>query len=213
MKTNKPAAEELTRKLLFYLLAAILGGCVPSLHPLYTDKDLAFEEKLSGSWSDSEQIWKFEGDSEEKSYELIILDKDLKKGEFTAHLVKIDNMLFLDLFPEKPGLQAHDFYKFHLLRVHTFVRVEQIEPTLQMQMMNPDTIKQMLKNDPNLIKHEIVEEDRIILTASTEQLQKIMKKHANDEDFFGDTTEFKRLQLQEPNEPNDINLNENSTEE
>ena len=104
MKTNKPAAEELTRKLLFYLLAAILGGCVPSLHPLYTDKDLAFEEKLSGSWSDSEQIWKFEGDSEEKSYELIILDKDLKKGEFTAHLVKIDNMLFLDLFPEKPGL-------------------------------------------------------------------------------------------------------------
>jgi len=213
MKTNKPAAEELTRKLLFYLLAAILGGCVPSLHPLYTDKDLAFEEKLSGSWSDSEQIWKFEGDSEEKSYELIILDKDLKKGEFTAHLVKIDNMLFLDLFPEKPGLQAHDFYKFHLLRVHTFVRVEQIEPTLQMQMMNPDTIKQMLKNDPNLIKHEIVEEDRIILTASTEQLQKLMKKHANDEDFFGDTTEFKRLQLQEPNEPNDINLNENSTEE
>ncbi len=213
MKTNKLAAEELTRKLLFYLLAAILGGCVPSLHPLYTDKDLTFEEKLSGSWSDSEQIWKFEGDSEEKSYELIILDKDLKKGEFTAHLVKIDNMLFLDLFPEKPGLQAHDFYKFHLLRVHTFVRVEQIEPTLQMQMMNPDTIKQMLKNDPNLIKHEIVEEDRIILTASTEQLQKLMKKHANDEDFFGDTTEFKRLQLQEPNEPNDINLNENSTEE
>lgn len=213
MKTNKLAAEELTRKLLFYLLAAILGGCVPSLHPLYTDKDLTFEEKLSGIWSDSEQIWKFEGDSEEKSYELIILDKDLKKGEFTAHLVKIDNMLFLDLFPEKPGLQAHDFYKFHLLRVHTFVRVEQIEPTLQMQMMNPDTIKQMLKNDPNLIKHEIVEEDRIILTASTEQLQKLMKKHANDEDFFGDTTEFKRLQLQEPNEPNDINLNENSTEE
>ena len=202
-----------TKKLLFYLLAALLAGCVPSLHPLYTDKDLTFEEKLSGSWSDGEQIWKFEGDSEEKSYELIVIDKDLKKGEFTAHLVKIDSMLFLDLFPEEPELQANDFYKFHLLPVHTFVGVEQIEPTLKMRMMDPDTIKQMLENDPNLIKHEIVEEDRVVLTASTEQLQVLMKKHANDKDFFGDTGEFKRLQLQEPNEPNDINSNENSTKE
>lgn len=42
------------KKLLFYSLAAILGGCVPvmSLHPLYTEKDVLFEEKLLGSWVD-----------------------------------------------------------------------------------------------------------------------------------------------------------------
>jgi len=43
-----------TKKLLFYSLAALLGGCVPvmSLHPLYTEKDVLFEEKLLGRWVD-----------------------------------------------------------------------------------------------------------------------------------------------------------------
>ena len=40
-----------TRKALFCILALLLGGCLPvmSLHPLYTDDDLVFEEKLLGS--------------------------------------------------------------------------------------------------------------------------------------------------------------------
>ena len=40
-----------TKKFLFYLLAVFLGGCVLSLHPLYTEKDLIFEEKLLGTWA------------------------------------------------------------------------------------------------------------------------------------------------------------------
>jgi hypothetical protein len=35
-----------TKKVLFYVLAGILAGCVPvmSLHPLYTEQDTVFEE-------------------------------------------------------------------------------------------------------------------------------------------------------------------------
>lgn len=186
-----------TKKFLFYLLAVLLGGCIPSLHPLYTDKELVFEEKLSGIWSNGEQIWKFEGDSEKKSYKLLTVNEDFKKGEFTAHLVKIDKMLFLDLFPKEPKLQAPAFYKFHLLRVHTFIKIEQIEPILKMRAMNPEKLGRMLENDPNLIKHEIVQKDRIVLTASTKDLQQFMKKHASVENFFGDASDFKRLQLQD----------------
>jgi hypothetical protein len=204
-----------TKKFLFYLLAVLLGGCIPSLHPLYTDKELVFEEKLSGIWSNGEQIWKFEGDSEKKSYKLLTVNEDFKKGEFTAHLVKIDKMLFLDLFPKEPKLQAPAFYKFHLLRVHTFIKIEQIEPILKMRVMNPDKMKEMLENDPNLIKHEIVQRDRIVLTASTKDLQQFMKKHASVEDFFGDASDFKRLEAKDANDPNAIDPNRpdpNSTE-
>lgn len=186
-----------TKKLLFYLLAAILAGCVPSLHPLYTEKELVFEEKLLGTWYDGKDIWKFESDSEEKSYKLTVMI-DGKKGEFVTHLVKIDDMLFLDLFPEKPELQANDFYKFHLLSVHTFMKIEQIEPILKMRMMDPEEMQGMLKNDPNLVKHEIVE-DRIVLTASTEQLQQFMKEHANDEGLFGEPSDLERLKSKDPN--------------
>ena len=43
-----------TKKLLSCLIVAIIGGCIPvmSLHPLYTEKDVVFEEGLLGTWLD-----------------------------------------------------------------------------------------------------------------------------------------------------------------
>ena len=196
-----------TKKLLFYLLAVLLGGCIPSLHPLYTEKELLFEEKLCDIWADGKTIWRFEGNAGEKSYKLTVIDEGLEGGKFVAHLVKLDEMLFLDLFPEElDKLHPNDFYKFHLLPVHTFLKVEQIEPVLKMRMMDPDKLGKMLENDPNLIKHE-VEEDRIVLTASTEQLQQFMKRHADEEGLFGDASDLRRLRLQDPNDPNAVDPN------
>jgi hypothetical protein len=188
------------KELLAYLLVALLTGCVPSLHPLYTEKELVMEEQLSGLWFGEEQIWKFEADENEKSYELTIIDEDLKRGEFIAHLVRLDNMLFLDLFPGELELQANNIYKIHLLPAHTFLKVEQIKPTLKMRAMNPDELQTMLKEDPSLLKHEIIKDNRLVLTASTKQLQQFMRKYAKQKDLFGDAVELKRVQLEEPDE-------------
>lgn len=197
------------KKLLFYLLAALLGGCVPlSLHPLYTGKELIFEEKLLGAWSDGSTKCKFTEASGKKSYKLTVTDDD-GKGKFDAHLVKIDDMLFLDLFPAEPELEANDFYKLHILPAHTFMKIEQIEPTLQMAVMNHDKMKDMLENDAALIKHEIVE-GRVVLTASTKQLQGLMREHANDEGLFDEQTDLKRIGPKDPNYPNSIDPNEGS---
>lgn len=181
------------KKLLFYTLAVLLGGCVPSLHQLYTDKDLVFDEKLLGAWADDDTRWTFQKGADPNSYKLAVTD-DEGKGEFVAHLVKIDDMLFLDLFPEEPKLeQSNDFYKMHLVGVHTFIKVEQIAPILKMRIMNPEKIEKMLENDPNVLKHEKVE-DRIILTASPKELQRFMRKYANVEDVFGDPSDLKRVE-------------------
>jgi hypothetical protein len=193
-----------TRKFLFYLLAGLLGCCVPSLHPLYTDKELAFDEKLLGSWGESNQTWEFKKGEKEKSYDLVTEEKG-KKGEFTVYLVKIQDsskadkekesarqiLLFLDLYPKEPNLETTDFYKFHLLPVHTFLKIEQVGTTLKIQAMNPEKLQEMLKAEPDLIKHEVLE-DRIVLTASTKDLQKFMLDHAKDEGLFGDPTELER---------------------
>ncbi len=201
MKTRYSVANSLTKKILFYFIAGLLVGCVPSLHPLYTDKELIFEEKLLGAWTtENGDQWVFEKTSDPNSYKLTISEKE-KKGEFIAHLVKIDNMLFLDLFPDEPKLEgASDFYKLHLLPVHTFVKIEQIEPTLKMKIMDADKTKELLQNDPNLLKHELVE-DRFVLTASTKNLQKFMKNQTNIEKVFGDVGELERFRPQEPNKP------------
>ena len=195
-----------TRKFLFYALAILMGGCVPSLHPLYTAKDLVFNEDLISTWADDDNRWVFQRGLDPNSYKLTVTD-DEGKGEFVAHLVKIDKMLFLDLFPEEPELErSNDYYKMHLLGVHTFIKVERIEPTLQMRVMNPDKIGEMLEDDPNLLKHEELE-DRIVLTASTKELQKFMKKYANIEEVFGDASELKRAKREEPAGPADSTFN------
>jgi hypothetical protein len=195
------------KKLLFYAIAGILCGCVPSLHCLFTDKDLVFEEKLLGIWAEdnSKDTWEFKRhtNEEDKRYKLIYTDSEGQAGEFAAKLGKLDDMMFLDLYPGDADINANDFYKHHLLGVHTFMKIEQIEPTLQMRLMSPDKMKEMLEANPNLIKHEILEErdSQILLTASTKELQRFMIEHAKDEGLFEEPSDMRRLELKEPNEP------------
>ena len=188
------------QKLLFYMLAVLLGGCVLSLHPLYTEDDLIFEEKLLGKWvkKGSAETWQFKRADGGKSYKVVYTDDNGIKGSFDAGLGEINDVMYLNIFPREPELKENDYYKFHILRAHSFIRIERIEPNLVMRVMDPDTLKKMLENDPNLIKHDIVE-DRLVLTASTEELQKFMKAHANVKDFFGEPTECERMQSRDPN--------------
>ena len=181
----------------FYLLAVVLGGCLPlSIHPLYTDDTLVFEEKLLGKWADGDEIWQFTQDSN-NSYILRIVDEDGKEGYFNAHLVQLENMLFLDIFPDGETLRdTQTFYTIHLLPMHTFIKVEQTEPNLVLRMMDVDKVSEILKSDPNLLKHELREnegdDNAVILTAATPDLQKFVVKYANTEDVFGDAKELIR---------------------
>ena len=52
----------------------------------------------------------------------------------------------------------------------------------------------ILKNDPNLLQHEKVNKDQIILTASTEELQKFVIEHPNDITGDCNTMEYIRLE-------------------
>jgi len=200
------------KKILFYLLAALLGGCVPvlSLHSLYNEENTVFEEKLLGTWLEDpnkpEAAWQFKRiDKTKKEYKLIISDDENKKGSFVAHLVKLEDSLFLDVFPDEFPCDTDDPNKtdwlynvFFLVPAHTFIKIEQIEPILKMRIMEPDNVEEMLEKDPKLIKHEIVQ-DRLVLTASTKELQEFLKAHANDEGLFGEPSKMKRMQSKDPN--------------
>lgn len=187
-----------TKKVVFCLLAVVvLGGCFPllsSLHPLYTDDTIVFEERLVGKWADGDVIWQFNRDGE-NAYKLRIVDDNSKEGYFNAHLVQLENMLFLDIFPDGSTLEGNqDFYLIHLLPMHTFIKVEQTEPNLVLRMMDVDKVYEVLKNDPNLLKHEVTENDDLVLTAATQDLQKFVVEYANTEGVFGDERVLSRHQ-------------------
>jgi len=204
MTTWRIVSNRWTKKTLFYLLAAFLGGCLPviSLHPLYTEKDVVFEKQLLGKWVDDpnspETIWQFTRVDEPKNaYKLVFSDNEGKKGSFIVHLVKLQSagpprkkMLFFDLFPaelpwdiEDPNEMERPYNAFFLMPVHTFIKIDSFEPRLKMRLTNEEDLKKLLKEKPNAVEHTFVE-DRLILTASIKELQNFVLKYADDKRVF-----------------------------
>jgi hypothetical protein len=175
-------------------LMIFLVSCAPSLHPLYTDRDLVFELDLVGEWSEegSKETWTFTK-SGEKEYGLVYIDEKGKRGEFIVHLVKAEERLFLDFFPVVSDFKkdVNDFYTGHVLRVHTFMRVEQIQPTLRMAPLDHDWVKKYLQDHPDDIRHEKVN-DGILLTAQPKELQAFLLKHEKTEAAFGELSDLIR---------------------
>jgi hypothetical protein len=174
------------------LLGLVLASCVPSLHPIYTKKDLIFNPALVGVWSEEDKpsTWAFT-QSDKESYRLVYTDEKGNPGEFIVHLAKFDDVMFLDLYPEKPKLEKNDYYRFHLLPVHTYLYVKAIEPDLKMAAMNPDWLKSYLADHPDAIKYEVVK-DEIVLTAKPKQLQAFVVKHLKTDGAFSEIVTMKR---------------------
>jgi hypothetical protein len=194
-----------TKKLLFYMLAVILGGCVPviSLHPLYTDKDVVLDKKLFGTWidnsDDTKTTWEFKSIDEPKNaYNLIFTDEEGKKGSFVAHLVKLKDKLFLDIFPselpwdpEDPNKMDWPYNALFLIPAHTFVKVDAIEPQLKLRLTLESKMEELLKENPGVVEHTTVG-DRTVLTESTKKLQAFVLKYADDERVFTDQVTLSR---------------------
>ena len=200
------------RKLFFYLSAILLGGCVPvmSLHSLYTKEDVVFDEKLLGTWVDDpnnpETTWEFMRiDEPNNAYKLIFSDKDDQKGSFIACLVKLKERFFLDVYPSDPPWEPEDpnklkwpFNTLFLVPVHTFIRIDSLEPQLKMRLTLEDEMEKLLKEDPNAVQHTLVE-DRLVLTASTKELQAFVLKYADDKRLFADETVLERKETKKSN--------------
>jgi hypothetical protein len=182
------------KKILFCSLALLLGGCIiTSLHPLYTDEKVIFEEKLIGKWSNKDSIWEFRPD-EGKRYKMRVFPGD-KQGSFVAHLIKLKDMMFLDVLPaELPEeFKGNENYMLHLIPTHSFMKVHQKESKLQLLQMDADEVGKMLEADPNILKYEVVD-DRLVLTAQPKELQDFMLKYADTEDLFSDPIELIRCE-------------------
>ncbi len=199
------------KKILFYLLAGMLGGCVPvmSLHPLYTEKDAVFEEKMLGKWfgETDNSIYEFSRSEESsKKYQLTFTDEEGQKGLFEAQLVKLEGKLFLDVYPAQFPCDIEDANKadwaynaFFLIPAHTFAKVDYSEPKLKLALTDDEKMKELLEADPNAVKFESID-DKAVLTASPKELQKFVLKYADDARLFSEEIELVRKKTADPNE-------------
>jgi hypothetical protein len=198
-----------TKIILFLVLALafILPGCVYSLYPLYTASDLVYDNKLEGVWSDSDakDDWKFENllqhemapykNKPEQEKNEIFKDKSFNKNTYLltytengearkmqVNMTRLDDNLFLDIFPDDLNLK-NGFFEDQYLPVHTYAKITITRDRVELYFLNTDLLNDLLEQNTIRIKYESLQNYKVI-TASTEDLQKFIKKYADRQELF-----------------------------
>lgn len=169
--------------------AILLAACIPSVNPFYTDNDVVFDSHLVGGWQEKSEsgdrpnTWAFE-QSTNKGFDLTVTEGG-KTGKFSAHLFKLNDAQFLDLIPADCDYASNqaDLVAFSMFPGHLLMRVAQIEPELKMAACDYDWLEKYLETNSTAIAHH-AEGERIILTDSTQNLQKFLLNHLGTNELF-----------------------------
>lgn len=161
---------------------------VLALQPLYTTADLDTDARLLGCWTDQdgEVTFIFEP-GVERNYKLKVIQIEAGReftGEFTASLVRLGSDWFLDLYPNE--LQGgSDFFQWHFLRTHTFIRIEIDSDSLSIACLSGQWLRKRLEDKSVDTPHEVLH-GAAVLTGTTWELQDLVYRYAHSGEAFAD---------------------------
>jgi len=175
----------------------ILYGCLPlSAQKAYTHNDIIFDSNLVGKWSNDPNdanasiYCEFKATEPTKAY-TVFLGREGKQGAAHAVLFKLNDQKFLDI---DKSLENNNDVSVKMLSFsgHLIVRLDQISPELRFATMDETKMTALIESEPNDIEYCRLQ-DRILLTAPTQKLQKFLLQHAKDENLFTNPQTLKRI--------------------
>ncbi|MDX1953757.1 MAG: hypothetical protein SFY81_16425, partial [Verrucomicrobiota bacterium] len=96
---------------------------------------------------------------------------------FFAHLVKLGGATYLDLYPEDDPLEElkmGGLYESALILGHLFLKVSVHASELKVATLDSDWLEKKLAENPAFVPHRRGAEKRLILTGTTEEMQKFL---------------------------------------
>ena len=112
---------------------------------------------------------------------------DTIKEYMLVNLTNIGKDMYMHFYPyslKDKSLRTR-FASNHI-NGHTFAKATIDEGKVTIQSFNQEYIEKLIKNKRVRIKHEILGEDQILLTASTNELRAFIQKYGSDADLFED---------------------------
>lgn len=195
------------------LLLTMLNGCLSALYPLFTEKDIVFEPRLVGSWSEK-------GDPETlvfthataadcaalppgiqrlatKGY-IVSLNNagHTTEKKYLGFITKLGQAQYLDFFPLPTGhqLRYNTFYRQHYIPQHSFYRLRfNTNGSIEIGQLKGEFLQEQINNKLVRIEHEVMSNGHYLITAPTEQLQQYVLKYANVPDAYETGTTYFRL--------------------
>ncbi len=162
-------------------LAAFAFGCpARSLFPLFAEKDLKPLPAGVKTWIlEKRDTVTFQADKG-MTYRVTVRFAGGGSGQYIAQVGKLGDAWFLDSYPADNDIDGH------LIPSHIISRIRIQRDTAWIASLDSDWLEKMIHAGKLSIPH--VERDgEIILTASTEQLQELALRHADDPDAFQQT--------------------------
>ena len=186
------------RSMVFIIMLTLISmtGClVSSLHHFFKQKDIIYDSVMVGTWIDGDScIWTIEPNTfkeiiwgEKKmdsTYNIVYYEDEHSKAELIGTLFQLNGVSYVDFVPDPDGdHSSSDVTSWHHISVHTLARVQYCKDSIMMYWYGDEWLNQLFEQNRIRIKHETVESldyDRHVLTASTDELQKFIRKYAND---------------------------------
>lgn len=145
-----------------------LAGCLPSVssvHPLYTEEDVVFDERLLGTWMDSEDPENTLVISQAQAAGYVVtVDKDT----YSAKLTRLGDRLFIDCTNDQSGKEDLE------LAVHAFYKIEFSADQLLLYHLDDD----IMKTSGEFSYTEV--DQGLLLTDSTSVLRQLFQKSASE---------------------------------
>ena len=199
----------------FAFLIIFLSGCLTTLHPIFTEKDLAYDPKLIGTWKTENQDNKGQvvitNLASESSVELPDNISSIKqKGYFISYqngpgetskryiafLARIGKHLYFDYYPadRKEDEKIDEFFGAHLVKMHTSYRVEILnDGSFELSQLDESYVTKLIDEKKIRISHETDADDNTVITASTQELQQYLLKYGDEPSAYrSDKTIFKK---------------------
>ena len=199
----------------FAFLLIFLSSCLTTLHPIFTEKDLAYDPKLIGVWNTenegkkgkvmisnlaSEKSVELPGNIsaiKQKGYFIIYQDENGKvSDQYIAFLARIGKHLYFDYYPaeKKEDRKLDEFFGVHFVRMHTSYRVEILKDgSFELSQLDGSYVKSLIDEKKIRISHETDADDNTVITASTKELQQYLLKYGDEPSAYrSEKTTFKK---------------------
>ena len=198
----------------FAFLLIFLSSCLNTLHPIFTENDLAYDPKLIGTWNTENQVNKGKAiisnlatensvelpgsisTIKQKGYFITYQDEHGNTKQYIAFLARIGKHLYFDYYPadKKEDRKLDEFFGIHFVRMHTSYRVEILnDGSFELSQLDGSYVKSLIDEKKIRISHETDAEDDMTITASTKELQQYLLKYGDESSAYESAkTTFKK---------------------
>ena len=197
------------------------AGCLTSLHPWFTEKDLVFEPALVGTWQDTtsaDVTWTFERKSD-STYTLIdtrnedeprrdqkATEKKMVTTRLTARLMRLGDARFLNISAGDEWTDSSMLQEL-LVNTHALAKIRLEGDMLHVALLDEGRLEGMLRDKRVVVSHEVIDTSggaddpstqvdsktrRLLLTAPTRELQAFLATYARDAAAFDDGSQMRR---------------------